>query len=71
MKLEITDKRIVKDRTCYFCGEHLIFSTTTEVPPFIQMTQEQWDYWRQECAERRVKQGWIGNDITNPIKWEF
>ena len=69
MKLEITDIRDIDGRRCYMCGDHLIFSTPITVPDYIQMTQEQWDYQRQQCAEARVRGNWIGNDITHPIPW--
>jgi hypothetical protein len=34
------------------------------------MSQEQWDDMRRVCAEDRVKQGWIGNDILHPVPWD-
>ena len=69
MKMYITDIRDVDDRRCYFCNDTMIFSTTIKVPECFQMTQEEWDYWRQQCAEARVKGQWYGNDITHPIQW--
>ncbi len=69
MKMYITDIRDIEDRRCYMCGDKLIFSTPIIVPDYIQMTQDEWDYWRQQCAEARVRGQWRGNDITHPIPW--
>lgn len=70
MKLEITDIKVENGNTSYYCGDSLIFSTPTLVPVEFLMSQEQWDDMRRVCAEDRVKQGWIGNDILHPVPWD-